>query len=78
MAGLLGIAVFCIHRLSAWHAAASQGTQATPATAPAIHPTIVTGFSPPPVFKYALLQIPGALLVFLTLFLLRQWLHFSV
>jgi membrane protein implicated in regulation of membrane protease activity len=33
---------------------------------------------PPPVFKYALLQIPGALLVFLTLFLLRQWLHFSV
>ncbi len=31
----------------------------------------------PPALKYALLQIPGALLVYLALFLLQRWLHFS-
>jgi len=42
-AGLLGIAVFCIHRLGEGHAAASQGTQATPATAPAIGGQVLAG-----------------------------------
>jgi AAA family ATP:ADP antiporter len=42
-AGLLGIAVLCIHRLGAWHAVTAEGNQATPPNAAAIGGQVLAG-----------------------------------
>jgi AAA family ATP:ADP antiporter len=42
-AGLLGIAVFCIHRLGEWHAGIAKGNQATPVKTPVIGGQVLAG-----------------------------------